>query len=505
MIIKHLEIPQHDKPLQEKCGIVAIYNKVPVKNLQLALLAGNGVQHRGQQGAGVAIKSKSGVRYHMGNGLLADIFTPKIVGSLDKDARWILLHCRYGTNGGYDKRNLQPCMVRSKDDSDISIVHNGEFVATQKLRGLVSKKFPKDISDTYLFSQLLAETVGTNWEKRVVDALSKVNGAYSLMIGVGDKIFLARDEFGIRPLVLGKINGSWVAASETHALDKVGAKLLREVRRGEIIRIDENGISVIKHGIEGRGNFCDFEWAYFGRPDSSNPTHEIQNDGNKPSSWQTMYAFRERCGKIIAKEKPILNASFVVGLPDSGLPVAMGYATQLRLPYRQVIIRDHYDPSGNQRLFMRDDQKNKIQRHVLGKLSLVADKSIWKGAIVVVGDDSIVRSNVATKITKAIYAMGAKEVHWIIGFPPVTHPCHLGVSIRSKSELVAAKYDSDVVKIAGHIHTTSVYYISHKGFVKARFLSSLITIPEDLKDIFLVNGGCGGCLTGKYPIAKDGS
>lgn len=280
------------------------------------------------------------------------------------------------------------------------------------------------------------------------------------------------------------------------------AQLQAEVKRGEIVKIDENGITVIKRGLSGKGNFCDFEWAYFGRPNSLFPVSE--EDGKTPGKWASILTFREKCGAIIAGENTVRKADFVVGLPDSGVSVAMGYANKLKIPYRQAIIRDHYDPSGNQRLFMRDDQKRRIQKRVLGKLTLVPDPKIWKDKIVIVGDDSIVRSNVSTNVTRAILAAGAKEVHWIVGFPPVTHPCHLGVSMRTKEELIASKYNSDSKRIARYIGAKSVNYISHRGFLKAKILTNRIVSPQDSRNIFLENGGCGGCLTGRYPVTKDG-
>lgn len=472
--------------------------------MQLALLAASGVQHRGQQGAGVALQYKKGVKLYTGAGLLHDVFPKYVVNRLNKPSKWTLIHCRYGTHGGYDKRNLQPCIVTSREGVKIAVVHNGEFVGTEKIRKLISKEAPPDISDTYIFAQLLAETEGLTWEHRVIHALSQVNGAYSLLIGIDGKLFVARDEMGIRPLILGQIKDKWIVASETHALVKAGAVILREVKRGEIIRIDANGISVIKRGIEGAGHFCDFEWAYFGRPDSLLPTHEQPDSGKHPSDWLSLSTFRERCGAIIASESPIPRATFVLGIPDSGMAVATGYANAMKLPYRQVIIRDHFDPHGSQRLFMRDDQIKRIKKKVLGKLSLIADKHTWKDAIVVLGDDSIVRGNVAAKITKAVFAMGAKEVHWVIGFPPVAHPCYLGVSIRTKEELIAYRYQSDVKRIAKKIGATSVNYISRKGFIRARLLSNDFKTSQDPSHIFLANGGCAGCVTGCYPVSREG-
>lgn len=220
-----------DKPLLEKCGIVALYKKTPENLLPLALLAAGGVQHRGQQGAGIAVQTEKELLTYKGNGLLKDIFTEKIIAEYDKPAKWAIVHCRYGTSGGYDKRNLQPCIITSEEGLNITVIHNGEFVATDKLKKIVKIKFPKGISDTYLFAQLLAETTGTSWEKRLIQALSLVKGAYSLIIGIGEKIYLARDEFGIRPLVIGHLNGKYIAASETHALDKIGATASRGQKR----------------------------------------------------------------------------------------------------------------------------------------------------------------------------------------------------------------------------------------------------------------------------------
>ncbi len=499
-------LPIEDEPLlQEKCGILAIFNKTYTANLPLALLAAGGVQHRGQQGAGIALQYKKNIKQFTGNGLLRDVFIPSVVKRLNKPSKWMLVHCRYGTHGGYDKRNLQPCMITSKEGEKIAIIHNGEFVATEEIKKKISKKFPADISDTYLFAQLLGETEGLTWEHRVIHALSQVNGAYSLMIGIKNKLFIARDAQGIRPLVIGQLKNRWIVASETHALDKIGAYIIREVKRGEITCIDSKGLTIIKHGEKTKtSHFCDFEWAYFGRPETLVPTNEKEEDSKHPENWLAISSFRERCGAAIAREFAIKNATFAFGMPDSGMAVAMGYANALRIPYRQVIIRDHFDPNGAQRLFMRDDQKKRIGKKVLGKLSLIPDRKIWQDAIVVIGDDSIVRGNVTKRITKAVFAMGAKEVHWIIGYPPVAHPCHLGVSIRTTAELIAAQNDSDPVKIAKKINATSVHYITPEGFIQARLLNSDIKKTTDPKDIFLHNVGCGGCVTGKYPVSKEG-
>ena len=493
-----------DKPLQEKCGIVGIFTAKLTKQLPFALVAAGALQHRGQQGAGVAIQTAEGIGRYTGNGLIRQVFNKKIVSRFNKKARWTLVHCRYGTFGGYNKINLQPCKVKAKDGTDICVIHNGEFAATSEMRKKIPHPLPPDISDTYLFTALLAESQGSSWDTKLIKTLRSVVGAYSLIIGLDNRIYAARDQFGIRPLFVGKRKDVWIIASETYAFDKVGANVLHEVGKGEIVRIDRKGLKVIQSSSMSPKHFCDFEWAYFGRPNSLLPTHEKNTAKSDVKNWMAISTFRERCGQILAQELPIKNASFVVGVPDSGVYVASGYANELGIPYRQVIIRDHFDSNGIQRLFMRDDQKNSIKKKVLGKLSLVPDRRIWQDAIVVIGDDSIIRGNVSIKITKAIFSLGAKEVHWIIGFPPVKHRCHLGVSIRTHEELIASRHNGDSGKIAKELGTSSIRYISNRGFIKARLLSNYIVVPKDQDEIFLANGGCGGCVTGHYPISRAG-
>lgn len=494
----------HDKQLEEKCGIVGVFTPKHIPSLPLALLAAGGVQHRGQQGSGLAIKTKSSIITRKDNGLLQQVFHADVVKKLNRPSQWILIHCRYGTFGSYLKENLQPCIVKTPKLGSVAVIHNGEFVATNEINKKLKKRMAKGTSDTYLFAQLLARTEGRTWDEKIISALSQVKGSYSLVIGTKDAMYVARDVNGIRPLVVGQIDNGWLAASETHAFDKVGAKVLREVRKGEVIRIDKTGMKTIHQTQGHKTHFCDFEWAYFSKPNSLLPTDEQPDDYKHPDRWLSVTSFRERCGSILSKESPLTNATFVVGVPDSGISIATAYAHALRIPYRQMIIRDHFDPNGIQRLFMRDDQKEMIGKKVLGKLSLVPDRSIWKDAIVVIGDDSIVRGNVSLQITKAIFAFGVKEIHWIIGFPPVMHRCHLGVSIRTREELIAPHNGADPKKIAQEIGATSVHYISSKGFIQARLQRTTVKTTKNPRELFLANGGCGGCITGLYPVNRSG-
>lgn len=495
--------------LEDKCGILGIHSIKPDLNLPLALLAAAGLQHRGQHGAGLAMQTNTGFMRVTGNGLLKDALSKEIIKRFSKPSYWTMVHLRYGTFGDYHDYNLQPISVKAPNGDMVSVIHNGEFVATDelvtRLKRFKNIKIPKGASDTYLFAHLLAQTEGDNWDEKIVNCVNSVTGAFSLIIGVNDVLYAIRDPWGIRPLILGKLNGYYIAASETHALNKINIKAIRRLKRGEIIRIDKTGIKTIKEGNAKPGNFCDFEWAYFSRPNSEAPTRENDDDLNYSADWISFSLFRKRCGEALAKEVKIPNASFVVGVPDSGVALSTGYAFAAQIPYAQVILRDHFDPHGLQRLFMRDDQIKSISQKVLGKLSLVPDSQVWKDAIVVIGDDSIVRGNVSKRITETILKLGAREVHWIIGFPPVSYPCHLGVSMRTRDELIAAQFDADPEKIAKAISATSVTYISPEGFIKARKASSRVARPENIKEIFLANGGCGGCVTGLYPVAKDGT
>lgn len=493
-----------EKRLEEKCGIVGLFTTHYTASLPLALSAANGVQHRGQQGTGLALKTKKRLITYKNNGLVNEVFTAAKIKKFNQRSQWILVHCRYGTNGAYRKENLQPCVVTTLNGEQIAVIHNGEFASPAEINKKLKKPLPRGTSDTYLFAQFLAQTPGKNWEEKILAALSQINGAYSLIITVDGKMFVARDEFGIRPLVIGKMNGGWLVASETYALDKVGIKLTREIKKGEVVCIDKIGIKTIRKESTANHHFCDFEWAYFSKPNSLLPTNETKRMNQNPEEWLAVAAFRERCGNIVAKESPVNNATFVVGVPDSGISFATAYAHSLNLSYRQIIIRDHFDPHGIQRLFMRDDEKSLIGRKVLGKLALVPDRHIWKDAIAVIGDDSIVRGNVSQQITKAIFALGAKEVHWIIGYPPVMHRCHLGVSIRTREELIAPHNGGDPKKIAKEIGATSVNYISNRGFIQARLLQTKLVEPKNSKEIFLKNGGCGGCVTGLYPVDRAG-
>lgn len=476
--------------LQEKCGVVGVFAGEKTNLSPIAFSAALGVQHRGQNGAGMVIFGEKGMIKETGDGLLNDICirNPDFIKNMSIPAKMVLVHTRYGTNGSWDIDNLQPCTA-SKKGQEIAVIHNGEFVNLEK---------PNDeISDTPIFTEMLAKSQGENWDERIINTLSLMKGSYSLIIGVDNKLYFARDPFGIKPLVIGKtIDRNWVITSETHALDKAGAVIERWVKPGEIGRISEEGLKIIKESSSKRETFCDFEWAYFCRPDSL-----LQTEGKNE---QSVLEFRYRCGQIVAQENP-MTADLVIGVPDSGVPFATGFAAEAKIPYRQIIIRDHFDINGNKRLFMGDSEISGISQKVLGKLSLDPYEKNWKDKKIIIGDDSLVRGNVSREITRAVRSMGAKEVHWVIGFPQIRNTCHLGVSMRTREELIAFNQLGDNKKIANEIEADSVTYISNKSFLRAKLESGDIVLPDNMDEIFLRNGGCGGCITGNYPIDKNGT
>jgi amidophosphoribosyltransferase len=265
------------------------------------------------------------------------------------------------------------------------------------------------------------------------------------------------------------------------------------------VRLNKYGLTVLEKGLQGPGYPCKFEDAYFSHPTSLQPP--IDDDGGP---WSSFATFREACGRYLASESPVKNASFVVGVPDSGIALATGYANESHLPYLPLLTRDHFDRNGRKRLFMSDAEMAQIRSKVLGKILITPDRLAWRDAVVVVGDDSMVRGNVSPEITQAIKSLGAKEVHWVLGFPPVSYRCHLGVSMREDEELIASRHGANTELIAQAIGANSVRYISPEGFLRARYPNTNIVTPEKPSEIFLENHGCGGCITGVYPISQNG-
>ncbi|MBI5044879.1 MAG: hypothetical protein HZC02_03065 [Candidatus Levybacteria bacterium] len=504
--------PEDDRP-HESCGLVTLYSTTLDTQRQVdhVLRAGYGVQHRGQQGAGIAYPTREGIRYFVGNGLLPDVFTSNIVKGFNEEnpGHWMQLHTRYGTDqqAGFEEQNLQPVIAHAPDGSQLSFMHNGQFTGKDEIRSLVKeysgKEYPDDVSDSFLVAQLLANSPGDTWEEKIIHGLNQVNGAFSVSIGVKDMIFLARDQFGFRPHVVGKLGDGWVAASETLALQKIGVKTERSLLRGEIVRIDHRGLETIQEGLLGQGNFCDFELAYFEDVRSLFPTFNSPDDSFHPERWMSNYEARKLAGIYLAQKSKdkMKDLDFITAVLDSGGPFGAGLAIGAGLPYEPIIIRDHVDPKAKPRLF-QGSNIDLIPHQIGGKLSLVPGSV--RGKRVGVGDDSNVRGNVNTEVNKQMRDDGAIVIRDFFGYPMVLHTCHLGVSLHTKNELVAARNNGDLDAIARELGADSVDYVSHSDFIKARKNGGDILTPKDIRNIFLENGGCGGCLTGRYPIDEQG-
>lgn len=515
---------------QEACGIVAFYNfekattpQQQSDQFQTVLTAGEKLQHRGPHGAGRVIQTELGIQRKIGAGKVSDVFSDEDVLEVAgyQGTTWTVLQTRYGTNGHYGEDNLQPCKAITPEGDVVTVVHNGEFVGTQKMREkLAPAVFDDGLSDSYLFTQLLAQTPGETSDEKVLNALAQVDGAASLAIGIGDVLYLTKGHLNVRPLFTGKVGDNLIAASETVALDAVGATHLQEVRRGEVLRVDKSGVTVvIKQGEEGEGHVCDLEFAYFSKRDSLMPTYQEPDDYEHPERWRPMSAVRIKCGEIIAEESPIDDIDFVVGVPGTGIDVGKGYADALRATYLQEAIQQtKASVNANERAFLSDDDMNSIKAKVLRKLIINSDENFWKDKKVVIGDDSIIRGNVSSVLVDVLYGLGVKELHFLSGFPRVQNTCHLGVSIRDKKELIA-RDNADEATIAQRIIDLAnenrekkipkdfplfVHFISPEGFMRARSATGKIIIPDNPDHIALENGGCLGCALHKPPIDKEG-
>ena len=448
------------------CGVFGIRNHPEAANL--TYLGLHALQHRGQESAGV-VSNEEGILHGVRRmGQVRKIFTRELLAQLPGSLS--VGHVRYATSGGSLVRNIQPLWAQAQSGT-VAIAHNGNFVNEDVLRARLEADGAifSSMSDTEVVLQLMARSKATGIVEQLKDALSHVSGAYSMVLTTEDKLIAVRDPNGFRPLVLGKLkspDNCWVVASETCAFDLIEAERVRDIEPGEILVIDNNGMT--SHRLaKGVRRFCVFEHVYFARPDSV-------LDG------LSVYDSRIAMGARLAQEHPV-QADAVVPVPDSGVVAAMGYARQSGIPFEMGLIRNHYVG----RTFI--EPMDSI-RHFGVKLKLNAVPGLMKGKRVVVVDDSIVRGTTSQKIVRLIRAAGATQVHIRISSPPVSGPCHYGIDTPTRGELVAAK--QSVASIKEAIEADSLGYLSVDGLreaVKAR--------PD--------YAYCDACFTGNYPIPID--
>jgi amidophosphoribosyltransferase len=452
----------------EECGVVGIWGSADAA--ALTALGLHALQHRGQEAAGIVSMEANGISHvHKGRGLVGDNFgDAAVIAGLPGHAA--LGHNRYATTGETALRNVQP-LYADFEFGGLAVAHNGNLTNANTLKRALVRRgcLFQSTTDSEVFVHLIAISLYTNVTDRLIDALKQVQGAYSLVALHNGALIGARDPLGVRPLVIGKLHGGgFVLASETCALDIVGAEFVRDVEPGEIVIINDAGLVSQKPFAPQQGRFCIFEYIYFARPDSI-------------VEGTPVYATRKRIGAELARESGV-PADIIIPVPDSGVPAAMGYAQEAGIPYELGIIRNHYVG----RTFIEPTDQI---RHLGVKLKHSANRAIIEGRRVVLVDDSIVRGTTSRKIVEMVRAAGATEVHMRISSPPTTHSCFYGIDTPERSKLLAAKHD--VEEMAKIIGADSLAFISLDGLYRA--------LGQPGRDAARP-GYCDACFTGDYAI-----
>jgi len=452
--------------LKEECGVFGIFNNKDAATL--TALGLHALQHRGQEGCGIV--SFDGKKFYSERrlGLVGDNFTKgKILEKLPGNCS--IGHNRYSTTGGNLIKNIQPFFA-DLHDGGISIAHNGNLSNARHIRAELVKSGSifQTTSDTETIVQLIAKSKRLKIVDKIIDTLFKIQGGYALTILTNQKLIGIRDPYGIRPLVIGKIDKSYVLASETCALDIIGAKFIRSVENGEIVIITENNIESIKPFPKVKERPCIFEYIYFSRPDS------IINN-------VSIYEYRKKLGAELAKESHI-DSDLIVPVPDSGVPAAIGYSEQVKRNIELGIIRNHYVG----RTFIEPTQ----QIRSLGvKLKHSINKSLIKNKSLTLIDDSLVRGTTSVKIIKMLYESGAKEVHLRIASPPIKYPDFYGVDTPNKNELLASKYDLEEMR--KFINVKTLKFLTIEGLYKSMGEKKRDSSYPQFTD---------HCFTGDYPV-----
>ena len=452
--------------LREECGIFGISNHTDAS--ALTALGLHALQHRGQEGCGIV--SFDGKNYHSEKrqGLVGDHFTDS--ETLKKlPGEFAIGHNRYSTTGETSLRNIQPFFA-DLHMGGLSIAHNGNLTNALLLRETLVKEGAifRTTSDTETIVQLIAKSKREKFVDKLIDALFQIQGGYSLVLMTNKKLIGVRDPLGIRPLVIGKLKDSIIFASETCALDIVGAKFIREVENGEIIVVENNILKSFKPFPKQKPRPCIFEYIYFARPDSM-------------IGQKCAYEYRKNLGKVLAKETD-LEADMVVPVPDSGVPAALGYAEQSQKKFELGLIRNHYVG----RTFIEPSQNI---RSLGVKLKLSSTKSIVKNKSVILIDDSLVRGTTCHKIVNMLYESGAKEVHVRIACPEIKYPDFYGVDMPTKEELLA--HNKNLKEMSEYIKAKSLKFLSLEGLYKALINERRNSSYPQFSDHYF---------TGDYPI-----
>jgi amidophosphoribosyltransferase len=445
---------------RDECGVVGVFGDTEAANL--TYLGLHALQHRGQEGAGIAASDGKLIRAYRGRGLVGEVFGGEELSSLLGHVA--IGHVRYSTAGEGSLRNVQPFVVRYRD-GQLGVAHNGNLVNAQILREELEDRGSifATSSDTEVILHLVAGSEQGTFINRLVDGLMRVEGAYSLVLMTEDTMVAVRDPWGFRPLVLGKRGNAWVIASETCALGLIGAEYIREVEPGEMLIVDRDGVQSLFPFPRRPRRACVFEHIYFARPDSI-------------VFGRSVYDSRIELGRLLADENPV-EADVVIPVPDSGVPGALGYSQYSGIPYALGLIRSHYVG----RTFIEPSQQI---RDFGVKLKLSPVKSVINGKRVVVVDDSLVRGTTLRKVVRMLRESGAAEVHLRITAPPTIGSCYYGVDTPTRDELIATRMG--VPEIGEFLGADSLTYLSINALRRA-----------EGKD---QGRFCEGCFTGEYPV-----
>lgn len=449
-----------DKP-KEECGLFGIYGH----GIDVARIIYYGLyalQHRGQESAGITVSDGENFDLHKDMGLVPEVFNENILDSMKGHIG--IGHVRYSTTGSSLVINAQPMTFRYLKGM-ISLAHNGNLTNASEIRHMlgVSGSVFQTTTDSEVICNLIAKYGQGSLEEAIMKTMIDIKGAYSLLVMTENKMIGVRDPHGVRPLCIGKLNGAYVLASETCALDTVGAEFIRDVEPGEIIIIDKNGLKSIQTIKDPKQAFCIFEFVYLARPDT--------NFGGR-----NVTLVRREMGRQLASEYQI-DADIVIPVPDSGIAGALGYAEASGIPYQEGLMKNRYIG----RTFIQPQQK---MREIAVRLKLNPIQGILEGKKVVVVDDSIVRGTTSKKIVKMLRDAGAKEVHMLVSSPPIHYPCYYGIDTSERNQLIAAKHTLE--EIRDYIGADGLHYLSIDGLVKATGLPS--------------ENFCTACFTGDYAI-----
>jgi amidophosphoribosyltransferase len=454
-----------DKP-REACGIFGICDHAEAASITYFGLYA--LQHRGQESAGIATIKDDSIVGYKGMGLVSDVFDMNVLQELE--GRCAVGHTRYSTTGSSILTNAQPFMVRHRKKS-YAVAHNGNIVNAQALKNELEEagSIFQTTMDSEIFLHLFVKNLGHGFEAALIETVSRLQGAFSfIMLTSRGEVIGIKDPYGFRPLCLGKLNGSYVLASETCAFDLVEAEFVRELDPGEIVIISQDGIKSIKTPHADQRAFCIFEFIYFARPDST-------------FYGKNVYLTRKAHGRCLAQEAPV-EADFVMPFPDSGTYAAIGYSEASGIPFEMGMIRNHYVG----RTFIQPTQG---MRDFGVRVKLNPIKKVLEGKDIIIIEDSVIRGTTIKTRVKALRKLGVGKIHMRVAGPPHRFPCHYGIDFSTRGELIAAQ--KTVEELREYLGLDSLHYLSIEGLLK----STGIENPE--------KNFCKACFDGSYPVAFD--